>query len=226
LLNIEILTVITAKEYEKQFERLLTLDEHPLLLSIPGRGTAIQDWLVSLGLDSNEKTVFLRLGLYEELHNIMDLIDNLAFKFGAGSVFAALIPLSSVAAKPDGNLFDIKKIHKEEGFVLDNEYEMIVAIVAQGFSGLAMEYARIDGGAKGGTIIHAKGIGSDGVKKFFGISVSGEKDVILIACKKEDRKQIVQAVMNSQKEDARVKPITFSLPITEVAPARIFTEGD
>lgn len=51
---------------------------------------------------------------------------------------------------------------------------MIIAVANQGYIEPIMEAAR-SAGAGGGTVIHAKGTGMEGMGKFFGVSLAAEK---------------------------------------------------
>ena len=50
-------------------------------------------------------------------------------------------------------------------------HDLIVVIANQGSTDLVMDAAR-EAGATGGTVIHAKGTGTDLVRKFFGVSIA------------------------------------------------------
>ena len=53
-------------------------------------------------------------------------------------------------------------------------HDLIVVIANQGSTDLVMDAAR-EAGATGGTVIHAKGTGTDLVRKFFGVSIASEQ---------------------------------------------------
>ena len=57
----------------------------------------------------------------------------------------------------------------------ENEFEVILAIVNVGFADQAMLAAR-EVGAKGGTIIRARGSSNIGVDKKYGLTITPEKD--------------------------------------------------
>ena len=58
-------------------------------------------------------------------------------------------------------------------------YEMIVCVVNSGFSDNVMSAAR-EYGAKGGTVLTARGTANQEAETFFGISIQPEKEVVLI----------------------------------------------
>lgn len=95
------------------------------------------------------------------------------------------------------------------------EYEVIVTILNRGFSDLVMDSARASG-AKGGTIITARGTGTKEVQRLFGLTISQEKEIILILTPKEQRNAIMSAICRSAGLNTQGKGITFSLPVSDV----------
>ena len=91
---------------------------------------------------------------------------------------------------------------------------MIVVIVNKGFSGEVMDVARACG-ATGGTILSGKGTGGEKAKQFFSISLTEEKEVVLILVKEELRADIMRAVAGEFGLDSPGKGIVFSLPVEE-----------
>lgn len=97
-----------------------------------------------------------------------------------------------------------------------SRHSMIVAIVNQGFSEQIMETAKA-AGAGGGTVINGRGLGSKEAQSFLGISITPEKELVLIIVKNELREPIMRAVnsMDGLRTDAR--GILFSLPVDSLA---------
>lgn len=98
---------------------------------------------------------------------------------------------------------------------MDNKYELIFTILNRGFSDLAMDSAR-QSGATGGTIITARGTGAKEVEKLFGLTISQEKEIILILTPKEKRNDIMSAICKSAGLNTQGKGIAFSLPVDDV----------
>ena len=73
-------------------------------------------------------------------------------------------------------------------------HDLIVVIANQGSTDLVMDAAR-EAGATGGTVIHAKGTGTELVQKFFGVSIATEQEMIFILTRSETKKPIMKAVM-------------------------------
>ena len=75
----------------------------------------------------------------------------------------------------------------------DKKKELVFCIINNGFSDLVMEAAKREG-ARGGTIFHARGTGNADIEKFFGISISPEKEVVLIVIDADIKDQVVSAI--------------------------------
>ena len=100
------------------------------------------------------------------------------------------------------------------------EAELIVVIVNGGFADLVMEAAKRKG-ARGGTILHARGTGTKEMEKFFGVIISPEKEIVLILVNKELRDDILKEVYKDAGLDTNGQGIAFSLPVSDVIGATI-----
>ncbi len=94
------------------------------------------------------------------------------------------------------------------------ENELIVCIINDGFSDLVM-YAAKNAGARGGTIFHGKGTGNSDIEKFFGISITPEKEIVFIIVDKEQKDTIVQAIYKEAGLDTKGQGIIFTLPVSD-----------
>ena len=99
---------------------------------------------------------------------------------------------------------------------MDTRFELIVTIVNRGFSDNVMDAAKA-AGARGGTILHARGTGIHEEAKFFGISIQPEKDMVMILVKQPDRDAIMHAISVGAGLNTEGRGLTFSLPVTDVA---------
>ena len=80
---------------------------------------------------------------------------------------------------------------------------------------MVMEAAR-EAGAKGGTIIHAKGTAKENASKFFGLTIAPEKELIYIAARKTDKDAIMRCIIEKAGPDTEAKSVVFSLPVEDV----------
>ena len=98
-------------------------------------------------------------------------------------------------------------------------HELIVAIAKQGHTDQVMNAAR-SAGATGGTIVHAKGAGTDLAKKFFGVSIATEREMLFILAKAENRKEIMKAIITQAGMKSDAEAMVFSMPVSDIAGLR------
>ena len=105
----------------------------------------------------------------------------------------------------------------------ENDYQIIVALVNQGYSEEVMAAAR-PAGAAGGTVLHGKGTGSRETEKFLNVSIAEEKEVILIVSPADRKADIMRAIVQKAGPGSEAGAIVFSLPVSEVAGFGLFEE--
>jgi nitrogen regulatory protein P-II 1 len=94
-------------------------------------------------------------------------------------------------------------------------YKLIVAILPKGVAGKVMEAAR-GAGAEGGTILLARGTGVHEARRFFGLSVSSERELLLVLVEPEQVRGVLEAVVEAGRLDEPGKGIAFVLSVDEV----------
>ena len=97
-----------------------------------------------------------------------------------------------------------------------NNHEVIFAIVNSGFAEEVMDVAR-ENGARGGTIINARGVAGQDAAAFFGITLHAEKEILMIVVDKAIRDDILNAIYKEMGMAKKAKGIAFSLPVSDVA---------
>ena len=99
---------------------------------------------------------------------------------------------------------------------MDKEYCMITAIVKKGFSETAMSAAR-GAGARGGTVLNARGTGSAEATHFLGMTIEPEKEILLILTETEARDEIMKAINRAAGLNTPGNGIAIALPVEDVA---------
>jgi nitrogen regulatory protein PII len=94
-------------------------------------------------------------------------------------------------------------------------HECIICIVNAGFSEAVMDAAR-ELGARGGTVVHARGTANLEAEKFFGITVQPEKEMVLILVPSEIKEDILHALYRTVGLKTPGQGIAFSLPVDGV----------
>ena len=95
------------------------------------------------------------------------------------------------------------------------EYEVIFCIVNSGYGEAVMDAARTVG-ARGGTIINARGTASLDAEKIFGITVQPEKEIVMILVPSELKDDILHAIYKEAGLDSAGQGIAFALPVDAV----------
>ena len=95
-------------------------------------------------------------------------------------------------------------------------YEIIIAIINEGFSDVVMNAAR-DSGARGGTITHARGTGTKEMEKKYGIVITPQKEMIYILVNSKIRDDVMSAINKVAGTDTNGQGIIFSLPVSDVS---------
>ena len=96
----------------------------------------------------------------------------------------------------------------------ENPYEAIWVVVNHGYTDLVMTAART-AGAKGGTVISARGTGNKDMEQFFGVTITPEKDIVIILVPAEIRDRVMMAVNEGAGMSTKGQGIAFSLPTSD-----------
>ena len=215
--------VLSVLDREKEEEMVAVYKEQGLnlILTMLGKGTAAYQHLRLHNLRSTDKSIVAAVADAQKTEKIMREAKRKLYIDIPGNGVMVAVPLKSVGggrtlayltdnAVPDGSVPKMEFTH-----------ELIVIILNQNFIDDVMDAAR-SAGAPGGTVIHAKGTGAQYAKKFFGVSLAEEKEIVLIAAKSDMKAAIMKAVAEKVGVDTPAGGIAFSLPISSVAGLREF----
>lgn len=92
------------------------------------------------------------------------------------------------------------------------EYEMIVCVVNTGFSDAVMSAARACG-ARGGTVINARGTANPEAESFFKITIQPEKEIVMIVVPSAIKDDILHALYKDVGLNTPGQGIAFTLPV-------------
>lgn len=91
-------------------------------------------------------------------------------------------------------------------------YEMITCIVNAGFSDVVMETAK-KFGARGGTVVRAKGTADTDAESRFQITIQPEKEIVLIVVPTALKNDILHALYKDVGLETPGQGIAFALPV-------------
>lgn len=98
---------------------------------------------------------------------------------------------------------------------MKNEHEVIFCIVNSGFSEAVMDSAK-EFGARGGTVIRARGTANSEAEKLFGITVQPEKEIVMILVPTKIKNDILHALYRDVGLKTPGQGIAFSMPVDNV----------
>ena len=214
-------TIVDRKILNRYMELYQNNDLHVAFLSL-GYGTASNEILDYLGLESNQKAVAFSIMENRSWRNVKRQLEKKLKIDAPGGGIAFTVPLSSIGGmKQLQFLLETQEYQKEEETTLKNtDHHLIIVITEPGYTNMVMDAAR-SAGAYGGTVIHAKGTGMELAEKFMGVSLASEKELVLIVTKTELKNPIMQAIMKDAGLQTKAKSIAFSLPVSDTAGLRL-----
>lgn len=95
------------------------------------------------------------------------------------------------------------------------EYEAVFCIVNAGFSDVVMDAAR-EVGARGGTVIHARGTANKEAEKYFQITVQPDKDIVMILVPAAIKDELLHALYRHAGLNTEGQGIAFSVGVSNV----------
>lgn len=220
-----LMTTIVDRKVAKKYLSLYKENDHHVMFSSLGFGTAASDILNYLGLEATEKAVIFSVQEEEKWIQIKKQLQRKLHIDAPGGGIAFIVPLSSIGGKKSLQfLLERQDYQKEEESTLkDTAHELIIVIANQGNIEMVMDAAR-GAGAYGGTVIHARGTGMEKAEQFMGFSLASEKEMIFIVARKEEKNPIMKAIMEKAGADSRARSIVFSLPVTDTAGLRLIED--
>ena len=221
------MVTITDRNRVKKFTNLYKESGVDVSAVTVGKGTAASEILDYFGLDGSEKCVIFQIVTDTKWKELKQGLRRKLQIDVPGTGIAFVIPLSSIGGKKALNyLTDGQDYVKgEETTLKDTKYELLVVIANQGYTELVMDAAR-SVHAAGGTVIHAKGTGTDKAEKFMGVTLVPEKEMVFIVVRREHKNNIMRAIMDQAGLESKARSIVFSLPVTDTAGMRLMEEID
>lgn len=91
-------------------------------------------------------------------------------------------------------------------------HEVIFCIVNSGFSDAVVDAAK-ECGARGGTVINARGTASTEAEKMFNITIQPEKEIVMMIVEREIKNDILHALYKAVGLNTPGQGIAFSVPV-------------
>lgn len=226
--GLKFLVAITKREYAEDYLDFFRRHGINSVISMLCNGTATENTLSLMGLEKTEKVMFNAMVREEILGEVVKGLVTEMDIFSAGNGVAAFIPINSIGGSSSLKYFvgdePILKKENENMSVAESKIVMIVTVVDKGNTDVVMDAAR-EVGASGGTVVRAKGTGAE-IAKFFGVSISEEKEMVYIIARRDNRDVIMKAIMEKAGSSTDAHGVIFSLPIDNVVGLKHFENLD
>lgn len=95
------------------------------------------------------------------------------------------------------------------------KHEVIFCIVNAGFSDDVMDAAR-EFGARGGTVIRARGTANAEAEKLYNIAIQPEKEIVMILIESKFKNDILHALYKAAGLNTPGQGIAFTMPVDSV----------
>lgn len=191
----------------------------PIIMLTHGYGSAKSAIYDILGYGGPKKVIALSLQTHKMVEYFMQRLNKALDLSKPGTGIACSISLSSVSSAVSNIL-----AHAGENLEMGSEtmanaphehYHLIISIVNTGYFEQVMEAAK-KAGATGGTLVHARGLGSKEAIKYLGITIQPEKDLVLIVAPEQHKRAIMESITHECGLNTAGNGICFSLPVNSI----------
>ncbi|MBU5310632.1 P-II family nitrogen regulator [Tissierella carlieri] len=178
-----------------------------------GRGTVKNHILEILGLDEAKKEIVFMVSedkLEDQIHEVLTEKFHLN-KPNHGIIFS--LPVKKVLGVKSYGKSDMDlRIGGKD----DMEYEVIFTIVERGLGEEVVD-AATSAGARGATIINARGSGIHENTMFFSMNIEPEKEIVMTIVEREKSDNIIKAIKEAMHIDEPGKGIMFVMDVNKTS---------
>ena len=175
-----------------------------------GKGTSASHLLEVLGISDVRKEIVLLIGNKECAYNAMNELDK-KFNFhkpNHGIAFSTSV--ANLIGSSCNISFENRNIEGGE----DIMFNAIFVVVDRGMAEFVMDAAK-SAGAKGGTIINARGSGIHETQKIFAIEIEPEKEIVLILTDTAITENVTRTINENMKLSEPGNGIMFVLDVNK-----------
>ncbi|MBQ7898020.1 MAG: hypothetical protein IJ323_06315 [Clostridia bacterium] len=212
-----ILVTITNAGNEKKLKEVFDRSDVPVSFSCPAQGTAPSAIMDIFGLSGRTRVISAGLTVKSRVSEIFDKLSESLDFANKGKGIAFTIALTGLQSHMISALTQAEK-NKEEGDdkrMNTQTYSAIFVSCNNGYSEDVFEAAR-KAGATGGTIIKGIREVTEETSEKLGIPLCDEQDFILIIVKRDNKKEIMTAIINECGILTEARANVMSFPIDEV----------
>lgn len=184
-----------------------------LHLQIAASGTASSEVMNMLGLTIKDRDLILGFGPESAVNSLLNRLDDDYRGILSVRGIAFSLPLTAIS-----NLFAAalsKPVSETKGGPVmpqEKEHNLIFVTVNQGYTDVVMHTA-CEAGATGGSVIRGRWVGAEPLEKYHNITLQDEREIIVIACAREKRNSIMDAINAKHGLHSREQAFVCSVPI-------------
>jgi len=175
-----------------------------------GKGTVSNRVLKMLALSEVRKEIVLMMAKKSEGSNFLKKLNKEYKLYRPDHGIAYSVPIAGIFGSRTCNF----NITDEFGGMENTMYQSLIIIVDKG-KGEAVVEAAAKAGAKGATIINARGSGIHETGKLFAMEIEPEKEIVLMITKSEQTGKIVASIKNNFQIDKPGNGIIFVQNVDE-----------
>lgn len=211
--KLSLMFIISSSNKEKYYLKLLDKYKIKFKAITHGNGTASSSVLEYFGLNEVERSIILSVMPTVMSKYILRYMKQRLKIEEPGNGIAFTIPLSS-STKYMNDVYN--KVEMEDFDMEESNKHLIITIVNEGYAEIIMNAAK-KAGATGGTTINGRGLETEKIIKFLGISIEPEKDIVLIIAESEQKVKIMNEIVEACGLKTPGAGICFSVPVDHVA---------
>ena len=206
---VEVVAAVVDVEQGEKVLRIYREEQAPVDFVCMAHGTARTEMLDLLGIGETAKTIVMCM---VSRHTGV----RLEMRYpGRGIAFA--IPITGIGLRWHKLLTAADEEQKEVSRMRETEkndgFDVVAVVMERGYTNVAMDAAR-KAGARGGTVISARGIAENEVKRFFGIEIQAEKEIVFLVVRSDEKQQVMTALMQAVGMKTRSHGIVLSMPLS------------
>lgn len=197
---VEVVAAVVDVEQGEKVLRIYREEQAPVDFVCMAHGTARTEMLDLLGIGETAKAIVMcMVSRQTGVRLLKRLGRELEMRYpGRGIAFA--IPITGIGLRwhklltaADEEQKEVSRMHETEK---NDGFDVVAVVMERGYTNVAMDAAR-KAGARGGTVISARGVAENEVKRFFGIEIQAEKEIVFLVVRAVRKQQVMTALIRA-----------------------------
>ena len=207
---VEVVAAVVDVEQGEKVLRIYREEQAPVDFVCMAHGTARTEMLDLLGIGETAKAIVMcMVSRQTGVRLLKRLGRELEMRYpGRGIAFA--IPITGIGLRwhklltaADEEQKEVSRMHETEK---NDGFDVVAVVMERGYTNVAMDAAR--------KAISARGIAENEVKRFFGIEIQAEKEIVFLVVRSDEKQQVMTALMQAVGMKTRSHGIVLSMPLS------------